>query len=127
MKFILPIVFIYTIIISFFAITFANDTVIAVLTLIFYFLFSSTYFRQTFIPFCLGWFGEVINDHYFMEKLKNDEKMKPYVSTIGSLYVSYQANRDSVESVVKKLSLISFLILPILFTVHYKLNKITKK
>lgn len=127
MKFILPIVFIYTLIISFFIVSFNNDMLIGVLTLIFYFLFSSTYFRHTFIPFCLDWFGNVINDHYFMENLKNDDKMKPYISTIGSLYVSYQSNKEAVEKVVKKISLFSFLLLPVLIMVHFRLNKATKR
>ena len=123
MKLIISLILMYSFIGVFFTSTFSTNTSIGFCSVVFYVLFSITYFRKTFVPFLLNWFGNIINDHYLMEKFKQDESMKYYLGFIGNLYVSSQTKDSDFDMYVKKFSYLSFLVLPALFYAHYRLYK----
>ena len=121
MKVVIPIFLMY----SFLGFLFYNiiSNVIGLGFLIVYILFSITYFRQTFFPYVLNWFKMVINDPLLMEKMSKDKSMSGYVGIIGNLYVSSQNNSSKLFKIVKKVSYVSFLIMPFLVYVHYILHR----
>lgn len=121
MKLIISLILMYSFIGVIITSTFSTNTSIGLCSVVFYVLFSITYFRKTFVPFLLNWFGNIINDHYLMEKFKQDESFKGYLGLIGNLYVSSQNKDSQFPYYVKKFSYLSFLVLPALFYAHYSL------
>ena len=121
MKVFIPVSLMYFILGYSIAYVYSNNAVIGFGSLILYVLFSVTYFKQTFIPYVLNWFGSVINDNSLMESMKNDETMKPYMGLIGGFYLAMQNKDEKIHKVIKTVSYLAFLIFPILIYFHYKI------
>ena len=122
MKLIIPIL-LYFFLGFIFTSTFSNSFLIGICSLILYILFSITYFKKTFLPFVISWFESVINNHKQMEKVKEDESMKNYIGFVGRIYIALQNENDDsgLLRAINKVSILSFLVFPLLVYVHYKL------
>ena len=75
----------------------------------------------------MNWFKAISNDHYFMEKIKNDDSIRRYIGFLGNFYINAQKDEDEFKGIVKKVSYISFIVLPFLCYAHYSLSKQLKK
>lgn len=62
-----------------------------------------------------------------MEKIKNDDSMNGYIEYLGNFYIKAQKDNDEFRFIVKKVSYISFIILPVFFYAHYFLYKQIKR
>jgi hypothetical protein len=127
MKLFIYLILSYFSLIMCFTLAFNNNVMLGFISLLFYFFFSVTYCRKTFFPYIVNWFGAISNNHYFMEKIKNDDSMNGYIEYLGNFYIKAQKDNDEFRFIVKKVSYISFIILPVFFYAHYFLYKQIKR
>lgn len=123
---ILIVICLYVLFIIGFIHSFIISQLMGVFVLIMYFFFSRTFLLRTFVPIALNWFGKLISNDESLLKIKNGE-YGSYINYLGAIYVSYQDKDSSMYSMIKRLSYLAFLILPILFVFAFKLARQTKK